>query len=82
MVWHSVVGTFGVACFLVAYFQLQQDRWSAHGLPYLGANLLGSILVLVSLAIDWNFAAFMLEVLWALISMYGIVKTLKKRNPR
>lgn len=80
--WHDVVGTLGVCCFVLAYFQLQRAHWQPHSLIYLTANLAGAILVMISLTVEWNFSAFMLEVVWALISIYGIVKTLKNRKAK
>lgn len=80
--WHDVVGTFGVACFVLAYFQLQRSVWAPHSLAYLTANLAGAMLVMISLAVEWNFSAFILEVIWALISIYGMVKTLKNRKAK
>lgn len=79
MEFYEVIGTFGVTCFLVAYFQLQQGNWHAHSLKYLFVNLCGATLVMISLVFDWNLPAFMLEAIWALISIYGIVKVLKNR---
>jgi len=70
----NIVGNIGVVCFLIAYFLLQKGKIPHSGLPYLGLNLAGSILLLISLLIEWNLAAFLLEAAWALISMYGIYK--------
>jgi hypothetical protein len=75
----NIVGLIGVGCFLAAYFLLQKGTWSHVGLRYLGANLLGAILVMLSLLIDWNLPAFLLEAAWAAISLYGIYVYLYKR---
>lgn len=76
----NTVGGVGIACFLSAYFLLQKGTWSPAGLPYLGTNLAGAILVMFSLLIDWNLPAFLLEAAWALITLYGMVKHLYKRG--
>ena len=70
----NVIGLIGMACFLGAYFMLQNGKIRYDGGWYLGVNLAGSILLLVSLVIDWNLAAFLLEAAWALISMYGLYR--------
>jgi hypothetical protein len=70
----EIIGNIGVVCFLIAYFLMQQERISPKGIAYLGLNLVGSILLMMSLTIQWNLAAFLLEAAWALISMYGIYK--------
>jgi hypothetical protein len=76
----NIVGFVGVGCFLFGYFMLQRNAWPHHELKYLGINLVGAILVMASLLIDWNLPAFLLEAAWALISMYGIYKHLYRRK--
>ncbi|MDE3059861.1 MAG: hypothetical protein KGJ06_02500 [Pseudomonadota bacterium] len=68
----DVAGHIGVLAFLAAYFLLQKGRISPTGMPYLGLNLTGALLVMLSLLVHWNFPAFLLEAIWAMISIYGI----------
>jgi hypothetical protein len=70
----DILGNIGIVCFLGAYFLLQNGKITPTGLPYLGANLAGSILLMISLLFHWNLPAFLLEAAWALISIYGIYK--------
>ena len=76
----NIVGNIGVVCFLAAYWLLQKGKLAHTGLAYLGLNLIGAILVMLSLMVDWNLPAFLLEAAWALISIYGIVTHLMKRG--
>lgn len=76
----NTIGIIGMSCFLVAYFFLQRDSWKPHGFPYLAINLLGSILLLISLTWSWNLASFLLEVCWASISGYGLIKYYRKKS--
>lgn len=69
-----IIGNIGVVCFLVAYYLSQKGRLEHTGLWYLGLNLAGSIFLLISLLIEWNLSAFVLEAAWALISIVGIYK--------
>ncbi len=78
--WHDVVGSIGVAVVLAAYFLLQLERMSATRPPYLIANGLGALLILVSLANDFNLSAFLIEVAWLLISAYGLMRYLNRRH--
>lgn len=55
-------------------FIVTKRQVGTYGPGYLGLNLAGSLLVLVSLVFHWNLPAFLLEAAWALISMYGIWK--------
>jgi hypothetical protein len=68
----NILGNIGVLCFLGAYFLLQKQKITYSSFTYLGLNLAGSLLLIVSLVFDWNLPAFLLEAAWALISMYGI----------
>ncbi len=70
----NIIGNIGVVCFLAAYFFLQKGRMKHTDASYLCLNLAGSLLVIVSLLVDWNFPAFLLEAAWALISIYGLYK--------
>lgn len=76
----NIVGGMGIVCFLTAYFLLQKGVWLPAGLPYLGTNLAGAVLVMLSLLVDWNLPAFLLEAAWALITLYGMVKYFHKRG--
>ena len=44
------------------------------------ANLAGAILLLVSLSVTFNLAAFVLEAAWALSALLGIVAALRERR--
>lgn len=77
------IGHVGVFCFLLAYFLLQKAYLGYDSIRYLLLNLAGAILVLISLTIHWNLPAFVLEACWALISMFGIIRSLmRKQKPR
>jgi hypothetical protein len=68
----DIVGMGGVGCFILAYFLLQKERVSHKNAVYLLLNLCGAVLIMLSLLVHWNLSAFVLEAIWALISIYGI----------
>ncbi|MBK6658409.1 MAG: hypothetical protein IPG43_09815 [Proteobacteria bacterium] len=72
--WYDVVGTAGVVLILIAYFLLQPERWSGQSLSYSLVNLVGSLMITVSLIYDFNLSSFIIEVAWIAISIYGIVR--------
>ena len=80
--WYDLVGTFGVILCLIAYFQLQTSRWTSFDLEYSILNLLGSLLIGLTLLFDFNLSALIIEVCWIAISMYGVWEFLpqKKRS--
>ena len=64
----------GSALIVLAYFANQQGWLSAENWRYLLANLVGAVLILVSLITAWNLPAAIIEGFWALISVYGLLK--------
>ncbi len=77
---YEIIGNIGVISMLAAYVLLQKEKISAHGAWYLGVNLLGAILVIISLLVHWNLPAFLLEAAWALITLYAMFTHLYKRG--
>lgn len=72
MALHDFVGTFGVILILVAYLLLQLERLPSTSLWYSGLNAMGALALLVSLSFDMNLSAFIIELFWLLISLFGI----------
>lgn len=71
--WHVWTGLIGVALVLLAYFLLQARKLHGNAMPYQLMNALGALGVLVSLVFGkFNLSAFLLELAWLLISIYGI----------
>ncbi len=79
--WHDLLGLVGVFLVLAAYLLLQLEKVSATNLPYLIANGLGSFLILLSLIREFNLSAFVIEIAWLMISLYGLTRCLKRRRP-
>jgi hypothetical protein len=77
--WHDVVGNVGVATILGTYLWLQMGRLDARSLAYSSLNGLDAGLITVSLLFDFNLSAFVVEVAWVLISLYGVVVALRRR---
>jgi hypothetical protein len=73
------MGIAGVLLCLVAFFLLQIGKINNNQLQYSALNLLGSIGILISLTYQWNLAAFLMEVTWGLLSLYGVIKFYIKR---
>jgi hypothetical protein len=76
----DVLGLIGAALFLVAFAGVQAEKLDAHGVPALVMNLVGAVLVLISLVFAFNLPSFVLEACWGLVAAYGLVKrALRKR---
>ncbi len=77
---HNIVGNIGVVMIVGTYFLVQIGRMSATQLPYITLNGSGAALILYSLYFDFNFSAFLIEVIWLLISGVGFVRVLLNRR--
>jgi len=80
---HNVVGNLGVLLIVGTYFLVQIGRMSATQAPYILANGLGAALLMYSLSFDFNLSAFLIEAIWLVISIIGLVRVwLARRAPR
>ena len=72
--WTVIVGLIGMIVTLLAYFLLQAQKLHGNGLVYQLMNAVGALGVALSLLFGtFNLPAFLLEVIWLVISIYGIV---------
>jgi len=69
----TLTGIVGTALMVAAYFATQQGRLTAKDWRYPLANLVGAILMLVSLVSAWNLPVAIIESFWAVISVYGLI---------
>ena len=72
--WYDWVGSAGVVTIILTYILLQLERIKSESLSYSVLNGIGASLIVFSLLYSFNFAAFVVEALWVLISIYGIFK--------
>ena len=72
--WYDFVGNFGVALMVFGYLLLQAERIRSSDLSYSLMNGIGALLVVVSLLYRFNLSAFLVELFWLLISIYGLIK--------
>lgn len=75
----DVVGLIGTALFIVA-FAYANATAALNKLWFNAANLVGAILLLISLSVKFNLAAFVLEGCWALIATWGLIRALRDRR--
>lgn len=80
LLWYDWVGIAGTLMILGAFFLLQAGRISGTGLTYQLLNLFGAAGVLVSLLGQFNISVFVLEIAWMAVSVFGIVRTLRRRQ--
>ncbi len=80
LAWYDWIGIAGTVMVLGGFLLLQAGRISGTSISYQLINLFGSGGVLVSLLGKFNMSVFVLELTWMLISVYGIVRTLKVKG--
>ncbi len=75
----DIVGLLGSAICIAA---LAYANWAAKldKLWYSAANLIGALLLLFSLSVHFNLAAFVMEVVWALVAIAGMIVELRARR--
>jgi hypothetical protein len=77
--WFNIIGTIGVATIVVTYILLQTSRIRSDQLSYSVLNAVGATLILISLYFEWNFPSVVVESFWLVISLYGIIRYLRRR---
>ena len=80
MHWYDWAGLFGVALILFAYFLLQAGRMRGDALVHQLLNAAGASLVLISLLYAFNLSAFLMELAWLAVSIYGMVRGMRARR--
>ena len=75
----DIVGLIGTALFIAA-FAYANHAATLNKLWFNAANLVGALLLLASLSVKFNLAAFVLEAAWAVIAMFGLARALRDRR--
>ena len=74
------IGMIGVVLIVFAYLMLQIDRMTPESIQYSVMNLMGSLCLIYSLMVDWNLSAFIINIVWLIISLYGFFKSMRQKN--
>ena len=77
---YDLLGVIGSLIIIAAYFATQRGWVEASDWRFPLANLIGALLILLSLMVAWNLAAFVMEVFWLAISIYGLVRSATARK--
>lgn len=81
----DLLGLVGVVIIVVTYLFLQLGKLSSNALSYSLMNAIGASLIVLSLLVNFNLSALLMEVFWVLISLLGVyryfrLKTLGPEN--
>ncbi len=74
------VGLAGVSLVLVTYGLLASGRLAAHSAPYQWLNVVGTVGILLSLSVQWNLSAFLLNIAWLTIGVVSLLRIYRQRS--
>jgi len=75
----DVIGLLGSALMVIAYAYSNIARPMNYTLFNL-LNLIGSLLLIASLAVHFNMASMALEIVWSMIALFGLFKAVTARK--
>jgi hypothetical protein len=75
----DIAGLVGVAMMVFAYAASALGKLDPTRAKALLLNLIGSALVIYSLAYAWNVSSFVMEAVWFLVAAVGLVRLAMKR---
>ena len=76
----DAVGMTGTLLVVLAYYLLQLEKVDPRGLTYNLMNLVGAVLLLISLTYTFNLASFVIEFFWIGASLIGLWKLYRSRS--
>ena len=74
----DIFGIAGVILLVITYLLLQVNKLQSAGLLYSLLNAIGASLIILSLLVNFNLSAFLMEAFWVLISLIGIFRHLRR----
>jgi hypothetical protein len=75
----NVVGLLGSGMMIAAYAYSNMAK-AIDFLTFNLLNLVGALLLIASLTVHFNMASMVLEIVWALIAMFGLFRVLGRRK--
>ena len=72
----EIVGWIGMFLVLLAYFLITNKKLDRESRLYHGMNLIGALLVGLNAIINEAYPSSVLNIVWAFIALYGILKGL------
>jgi len=77
----STLGGLAGAAVMIAAFFLNQLGWlPSDDWRFPLANLVGAVLIMISLFVEWNLPSVVIEGFWIAISLFGLAKYARTRR--
>lgn len=77
--WANIVGLIGSAMFITGFAYANVSK-AMDKIVFNLLNIIGAILLLISLMVHFNLPAVVLEVVWALIATAGLIGEIARRR--
>ena len=74
----DIIGLCGSALFIIAFLHANMAV-TMNKILFNSLNLIGAVLLLVSLSVHFNLAAVVLEAIWGMIASFGLINALRAR---
>lgn len=75
----QVLGFVGMVFIVLAYYKVTTpEGWSADSVTFNAVNLVGAVLLIISLCFHFNLGSFMIEVFWIAIAVRALYTHFKK----
>lgn len=72
IIFGQVIGTLGMILVCLAFYLAVSGKYSHNDNTYLLTNLVGAVLLLISLLITFNLGSFLIEIFWIAIAVKGL----------
>ena len=76
----DLIGLVGIGFVLATYLLVQAGRLEAVSVRYQVANMIGCLLIIYSLLHDFNLPSMVIQVVWFVISAFGLLRNLVARR--
>ena len=73
----QLISVAAALCILIPFAALQFGRMSASSLAYTALNFVGSLVLTIVAIIDHQYGFILLEGVWAIVSLVGIIRSLR-----
>lgn len=75
---YDLIGLIGVGLIILLYALLQLEKIDPKRVAYSLGNLVGAIMILISLTHHFNLPSVVIECFWIAISLYGLIKAIRR----
>lgn len=75
---YSIIGLIGMIMIVIAYYLNLMGRLHIKQIRYSLMNLMGALLLLLSLCFHFNLGSFMIEIFWVAISLVGVLRSFRQ----